>query len=158
MSRRQGLSLVETTMALALLSLVFTGLFSTMAASQRSTVSAKEQQAASNEAGRQLDLVLSNPSFDAVVANPAYGFPVLVNTGRTDGLGQPVRDRLRRASSGYFDPGADDATMAGHVRIVRDPDHETPPSNDLIEVQVTVAWRSTEGGERRVDLVSRRAR
>jgi prepilin-type N-terminal cleavage/methylation domain-containing protein len=132
-----GLTLIEVAISLAILSLGLAGLFSCVVTSQHATTIAKEQQAASEEALRQLDLLMSNPDFNAVLANPDQGFHVAVDTGSGE-------VNLKPASAAFFDPVTDDPSMAGHVRLVQNPDGVVPASDDLLTA--TAAWTSSVGG------------
>lgn len=164
--RRRGLTIVEVTVALALLSVVLAGAFGALAVSQRADVAAREHRAASDAAFDALEAYLGTQDLEAMIARGASAFHAAVDTGHG-------AVNLTPASAGFFDPGGDDPAMAGHVRLVLDPDEPAPPTPpaeeesedldaaltvELVEVQVTVAWRSHDGADRRVDVVSRRAR
>lgn len=153
--RREGLTIIEVAVALALLAGVLVGVFAGISVALRADAAAREHRAASDAAFTQLELRLAD-DFDAVVGAPATGFHVRLEAGHREVV-------LTPASRTFFDPGEDDPTMAGHVRVVTDPDaahrgDEASPSNNLLEVRVTVAWRSHDGTDQRVDVVSRRAR
>lgn len=148
-----GLTVVEVTVALAVLTMLLVGVFGAMSVAMRADIAAREHRAASDAAFAQLERRLAEPDFEAVATEGADGFHVTL-----DVAGQGSRPKLAPAARTFFDPGPDEATMAGHVRVVRNPDRETPPSDGLIEIRVTVAWRSHDGSDRRVDVASRRSR
>lgn len=145
---RAGFTIIEVAVALALLAAVLVGVFSVLSVSLRADTAAREHRAASDAAFTQLELRLAD-DFDAVVRAPAQGFPVRVQAGHGE-------THLTPAPTTFFDPEEDDPACAGHVRVVSDPDGSG--SSNLLEVRVTVAWRSHDGTDRRVDVVSRRAR
>lgn len=151
--RDAGLTIVEIVLALGVLSIFLTGVFAAMLHAQRADVLTRERAAASEACFRELDRVLSNPSY-ATVVNIVDTFDVRYDTGRS-AAGEPVS-----ASLGPADPYPADlqprpsATHAGTVVTVQDPDGDG--SNDVLEVRASVAWRAADGSNQRVDAVARR--
>lgn len=169
---RTGLTLVEVAVAVALLAILLLGLFATLRASRQVGVVSHEHQAASEAAFRQLDLIMSTPLLDDVLREPgggdvaAYAFHV-----RYKGTNLQPADPsyLPHNPDNPATPGLNEATMAGHVRVVElDADGDSAPDDydgdgkaDYLEVQVVVAWRSAGGGStpfQKLDIVSRRVR
>lgn len=144
-----GLTLVEVTFAMAVLALVLVGVFSTVSVAQRATTYTKERQAASESAFEQLDLMMATP-FNAMVDG---GFHVTLDTGRG------TTTNMRPAAPTFFSPGADDTSMAGHIRIVplAAGDPQGDGTSDLAEVRITVAWRAADDTNQRLDVVTRRS-
>ncbi|MCO5168086.1 MAG: hypothetical protein M9894_17215 [Planctomycetes bacterium] len=114
---------------------------------------AREHQAASETAGRQLDLLLARPDFEGLLG-PPLAFHVHHPT-RSGTLPPAASEFFPLAANDPATP-ADESDMAGRVVTRRDPDGDG--STGLIEVRVTVAWRALDRSDQRVDLVTRRAR
>lgn len=150
-SRRAALTLVEIMFALGILAILALSVFGTLAYAQRAETVAREHEAASDALVREVDLLLARPDFDAIAGTTAP-FPVTNPSGvgalPPSGLLPPLAD----------DPGTpeDESAMAGRVEVVRDPDADG--SANLLELRGIVAWRSGDGTDQRVDLVTRRAR
>ncbi len=151
--RRAAVSLLEVMVAVGVFAGLALAVFSALHYAGRAEVLAREHLAASEAAGRELDLLMARPDFDAI-AGVARAFAV----PQPSGVGT-----LPPASAGYFPRATDDAStpedeaeMAGHLSTTLDPDGDG--SARLLEVRVTVAWRSADGSDQRVDLVTRRAR
>lgn len=144
------MTILEVAVALALLAGGLVGIFSGLSVAMRADAAARERRAASDAAFTELELRLAD-DFDAVAEAPAVAFHVPLQAGHAE-------TNLRPASGAFFDPGEDDPGCAGHVRVVTNPDGHKEPSNNLLEVRITVAWRSHDGTDQRVDVVSRRSR
>lgn len=150
---RQGLTLLEIALALGVLAILFTGVFSALSTGTLAAIDAREAQAATEEALRVMDLYTSQ-TVDALLANPEGYFPVLCKTGsRPDGT--PKTASLQAGPSamfGYTTPDPVTPRRPLYVRVVATP---PPLGANLVEVQVMVCWTSTDRTNRRVDLVSR---
>lgn len=147
--RRTAFSLVEVTVALGVLSILFAGLIGAILTSASHATAVREHQAASQAALARLDQEMT-AEYSAFTGS----FPVFVTTGRTNAAGTALRAQLTPAPSAFFPQDAANPTNAGHVTRTLNPDGNT--GTDLMEVRVTVAWRSAAGGNARVDVVSRR--
>lgn len=144
---RAGLTLVETVMAVALLSLVLLGLFSSIASGGRVDMLKREHQAASEECGRQLDQYMTDPALN--FADQTFYFPIQVKTGAA------TTARL---------PKADDAwTEAGRVQIDADPDPDgagplASLGANMIRITVSALYLAGDGRPARVEIISMRTR
>lgn len=159
-SRRRpaGMTLLELTIAAALLVVVLVAAFGSLGSTQRHDRLTRERRAASQAAFDQLDLVAA---LDFTATPARAEFPVAVPTGRADVVGPTVvaaQEIPLRPPAAYpipRPPGAD-TTLPGQVITVRDP--EGRGDVDLLEVRVVVAWRAADGTTGRVDAVTRRRR
>lgn len=156
---RDGLTLVEIVVAIAVLSVLVLGMFQTLNSAQRYDMLAREHQAASEAAFRELDFLMAYPTFDSI-ADITSAFHVAYKSS-----GGEVN--MSPAPSSYFPLNTDNASttsideslMAGHITTVRNPSiGSTALGDDIIQVNITVAWRGADGGSQRVDLVTMRAR
>jgi type II secretory pathway pseudopilin PulG len=152
-SRREALTLVEILFALAVLSILLLGVFATLATAQKASIMARERAAASESCFRQLDLVLANPTFDAV-ADTSGVFEVEYDTGRGGVHLAAAADPYPTELESVRPPASHD--KPGTVVTVRDPDGDG--SAGVLEVRVTVAWRSVDNTNQRLDAVARRLR
>lgn len=141
-------TLVEIVVATALLAILILGLSVTMTASNSSETWSREQQAASEAAFAQLDLVRSTP-IDSIQTNgggdvAAYAFDV------------PYHGINLKPAAAAFEPlnAAPNAGRPGHVRVIDRGDYDGDGRQDLYEVQVVVAWRSLKLGNQRLVVSS----
>jgi type II secretory pathway pseudopilin PulG len=148
------MTLVEVIPALAVLAVLLTGLFATLAAAQRTEVTTRENQAATAAVYQRLDVVASHGSFsDTLTTWNGAAFHV------------PCRDLSLLPASAPLNAGAD-ARKAGRIEVIEvDADGDGAPddydgdgSPDLIEIHVVAAWRSVDGSNHRVEAVVRRSR
>lgn len=157
---RAGLTLIEVVFAIGILAIFLLGLFSTLAMAMKSDALTREHQAASNAALRQLDAIVSIPSFGAIQRStgaapvPAYAFHATYGDGAQFAL-RAVATPDVPLNTDDAGTAADESTMAGRVVVVTDP--AADGSAGLIEVRVTVAWLAADNRPARVDVVSRRA-
>lgn len=147
--RTAAFSLVEVTVALGVLAMIFAGLIGSILTAERHSVAVREHQAASHAALARLDQEMAT-DFTAFTGS----FPVFITTGRLDASGTPMRARLMPAPNAFFPGDAANPTNAGHVTRTLNPEGNTGP--DLMEIRVTVAWRCADGTSARVDVVGRR--
>lgn len=147
------MTLMEVMVAVGVFAGLALAVFSALHFAARAEVLAREHLAASETASTELDLLLARPDFEAIAG-----------LSRTFAVAQPAGGgTLPAASDAFFPRATDDAStpedesdMAGHLSTTRDPDADG--SAGLLEVRVTVAWRSADGSDQRLDLVTRRAR
>lgn len=165
-SSRAGLTLIEITVALAVLSVMVLGLFSALSSSMAIEAATREHQAASEAAMREMDLQMSVPNINLVTAlqaNPKE-FHVQVKTGKTDAAGALVVTNLPAAevpiNADDVATAADESAMAGRVEVNSDPDGDGQVN--LVEITVSVKWRTVKGGpqvggrDARIDVRSMR--
>ena len=152
---RAGMTLIEVVTALAVLAVLLTGLFATLAAAQRTEVATREYQAASAAVYQRLEVVASHRSFsDTLTTWNGAAFHV------------PYHDDLPLPPAATPLNAGADAEKAGRIEIVEvDVDGDGAPddfdgdgSADLIEIRVVAAWRSVDGSDRRVEALVRRSR
>ena len=163
LSRRRdserGLTIIEIAVALGVLALLFTGIFSALATANLAAITARETQAASEEALKRLDQLCA-ANFDAILGAPPKYFDVEYKTGQLDVNLLPKTTKLiagPEASFGYqiargvTGPPAGDSVAAPKACCVQ----ATQISANLMEVRSLVCWKSVDGSVRRVELVSR---
>ena len=152
------MTLIEVVMAAGLLMVLLSGLFASLATARRVEVLTRERQAASEAASRVLDRLTADTQFGDLVRGtevPVYAFDVPY--GPTS---------LPAAQAAYWprnlddpDTAADESAFAGHVSVTDlaiDGDYDGDGVADAVDVRVTVAWRSVDGSNQRVDLIVRR--
>lgn len=156
-SRRDaGLTLIEVAIALAILSVILLGLFGAMAQAIKTDAMAREMEAASRELFSQIDLVTSDPDFDAM-AGLERGFEVEYGSGAAQADGTLAIARLSppgQTANRHPDIGAtgvDESTLPGRLTA-------TLISADLLEVTAVVRWRGSNGVDQVMASVGRRAR
>lgn len=154
---RDGLTLVEIVMAVAVLSIFLVGMFATLANAQLADVLTRERAAASEAAFTMLDTVMTS-DFD-LMANRSLAFDVEFDTGRSGA--QPRLAPARTfptdvwTSMGQTPPAT--ITTPGVV-VTRTGVDGDPGNADLMEVRVMVAWRASDGTDQRIDVTTRRVR
>lgn len=140
--RDAGLTLVEVTVAMALLTTIVAGVAATLSSAQLASSSTRERQAVSAAAFRHLDLVVATDPEQIVAVWDGTAFDVPAGVG-----GAFLAPATAPVNSGP------DAGRPGRIAVVADP--EGDGSGDLLEVRVTVAWRSLLGGDRTLAFASR---
>lgn len=159
---RRGLTLLEVVLAVVVLSVVLLGVFTALRTAQRTDALTRERQAASEEAFKMLDTMLSG-------LLPESGAPVVIP------FDVPYQSGVLRPANPYptgiwTEAGAvapSTVTMAG-VAVARvnvplvEGDTGAASNDQLIEVRVQVAWRPMDWqpgeNDQRIELVSRRMR
>jgi type II secretory pathway pseudopilin PulG len=149
----RGLTIVEVAVSLGVLAILLTGIFSSLTTANIAAFSAREAQAASEEALFRMDQYASQ-NVDQLKAGgiglQGY-FPVVYKVGSNPD-GTPRTSALAPAVDvAMFNyVTTDPATPRNplYVKVV-------PITADLVEIQVCVCWRSSDGTDRRLDLVSR---
>jgi type II secretory pathway pseudopilin PulG len=160
---RAALTLLEVVVAIGVLSIVLLGVFSAMSSAQRSDTLTRERAAASEEAFKMLDSLLAGEVPDLAGPNVAVPFDVPFNSSRLVPADPYPTDPWTWV--GETPPSS--VTMAG-IAVARvgvdmlDDDGTDPENDDLMEVRVTVAWRSAAWqvgqADQRIDIVGRRLR
>lgn len=148
-SGRAGLTLVEIVMAVGLFSLLVLGLFSSMTTAMKVEAMTREHQAASEAATRQLDLFMTDPAL--AFADTTTYFDVQFKTDK-DQTGTPTVSLLRPSNPL---PTGWTGTRPGRVLVDLDPDGM---GDNMVRITVTVAWRSADGNNMQVSMVSLRTR
>lgn len=146
-SRRAGLSLVEIVMATGVFSLLVTGIFGAMGASMKVEAMTREHQAASEAATRQLDLFMTDPAL--AFANSTTYFDVQLKTDKVEAA---TRNLLRPSvplPTGWT------GTQPGRVLVELNPNGL---GDNLVRITTTVSWRSADGNNMQVSMISMRAR
>lgn len=157
---RDGLTLVEIVMAVALLSIFLLGMFTTLANAQRADMLTRERAAASEAAFTMLDTVLTS-DFD-LMSNRTLAFNVEFDTGQSGT--QPFLTRAKTYPTDIWTELGQTAptsiTTAGVAvtqTAVEDFTGDTGNS-DLMEIRIMVAWRACDGSDQRIDVTTRRVR
>jgi hypothetical protein len=171
--RRAGLTVVEVAFALGVLMILLAGLFTTLSMSRSAEEAAREDQAATEAVFRVQDDLAALP-YDTLiqaaldtdedplagwVAVPQFAFGVQRARGGQDMA--PASDDFEPLNIDWPDSVRDESTLVGHVYLRQDPDDhgaDGEPSENLLEIRVIAAWRAADGGERRVESVTRRTR
>lgn len=148
------MTLVEIAVSLALLAVLLTGVFATLAAAQRAEIATREHQAVSAAVFKRLDVVASHPSFSGTLTtwngatfHVRYGEHVLQPATSPLNAGAN-REKVGRIEVVAVDVDGDDVPD----------DYDGDGSPDLIEIRIVVAWRSGDGSDRQYDALVRRAR
>jgi hypothetical protein len=144
---RAGLTIVEVAIALGVLSVLVSGLFSSLMTTLRTDVAVEERRAASATASRELDRVLADPGL-AFVSAVSY-FDVQRETGRVAAAGQNLLASAAPLPAGWTQ------ARAGRIEVVRDPGGLGP---DLLRITVSVRWRAADLTTQQLDLVAMRTR
>lgn len=154
---RDGLTLVEIVIAVAILSVFLVGMFATMASAQRADVLTRERTAASEAAFTMLDTIMTS-DFD-LMSNRTLTFNVEFDTGRagTQPFLAPAASFPTDVWTSWGQTAPTTFPTAGVV-VTRTGVDGDAGNTDLMEVRVMVAWRAFDGTDQRLDVTSRRVR
>lgn len=148
------MTLVEISVALALLAVLVTGVFATLATAQRAEVATRENQAVAAAVFQQIDVVNSHPSFEGTITtwdgatfHVPYGEHTLEPASLPLNAG-PDREKTGRIAVLPVDVDGDGAPD----------DYDGDGVPDLIEIRVFAAWRSADGSDRHYEALLRRTR
>lgn len=152
--RQRGMTLVEVATSVALLGLLLTGIFATLATAQRAETFTRERQAASSAAFNYLDLVAAHPDFTGTkITWDGQAFHVPYGAATLPPASSPINAGADKEKAGRIQVVELDLDGDGEAD-----DYDADGAADLIEVRVTVRWKSSDGSDQRIEALVRRTR